>query len=130
MRYLLDVSALIAVGVNVHFFHRRAVEWARAQESAVFLTCPTTELGFVRITSEVKEYDFDVSEALVVLADLKSRKFLQFEFLADDHDITRLPTWVQTAKQTTDGHLLELAKAHGAVLATFDTKIPGAFLIP
>jgi predicted nucleic acid-binding protein len=30
----------------------------------------------------------------------------------------------------TDGHLLELARHHGAKLATLDTGIPGALLIP
>jgi len=35
-----------------------------------------------------------------------------------------------SAKQTTDGHLAQLAKAKGAVLATLDGKIPGAYLIP
>jgi hypothetical protein len=32
--------------------------------------------------------------------------------------------------QTTDGHLLELARTHQAQLATLDTGIPGALLIP
>lgn len=129
-RYLLDVSALIALGVDTHFFHLRASEWALAQTDAVFLTCATTELGFVRIVGHVDEYDLDVKEALVVLTNLKNGTSPRLEFLADDHDITKLPSWVMTPKQTTDGHLLELAKAHDAVLATFDEKIPGAFLIP
>jgi len=34
------------------------------------------------------------------------------------------------ASRTTDAHLLELAKAHGARLATLDRRIPGAFLVP
>jgi hypothetical protein len=32
--------------------------------------------------------------------------------------------------QTAHGHLAQLAKANGAVLATLDTKIRGAFVIP
>jgi len=31
---------------------------------------------------------------------------------------------------TTEGHLAQLASANGAVLATLDEGIPGAFLIP
>jgi hypothetical protein len=37
---------------------------------------------------------------------------------------------VKTPKQTTDGHLVQLAKANGAILATLNAGIPGAFLIP
>ena len=33
-------------------------------------------------------------------------------------------------KELTDGHLRQLAAHHGARLATFDTGIPSAFLIP
>jgi hypothetical protein len=51
-------------------------------------------------------------------------------FIPDDRDISHLPAWVKTSKQTTDGHLLQLAAANGAVLATLDERIPGAYLIP
>ena len=51
------------------------------------------------------------------------------EFLPDDVPGDRLPAWVQTPAQTTDGHLLALAAKHGAKLATLDTGIPGALLI-
>jgi hypothetical protein len=44
--------------------------------------------------------------------------------------ISTLPSWVKSPAQTTDGHLLQLAKANGAVLATLDAGIPGAYLIP
>jgi len=130
MRYLLDVSSLIALGVEQHFFHRRASEWAFAQEDASFLTCPITELGFVRIVAQVPEYVADVQNARSLLSILKSGKLLNFQFVTDHHDITQLPGWVENPRQTTDGHLLELAKAHDAILATFDGKIPGAYLIP
>jgi len=33
-------------------------------------------------------------------------------------------------RQTTDGHLRELAKRHFTTLATLDDKIPGAFVVP
>jgi hypothetical protein len=36
----------------------------------------------------------------------------------------------KTAKQISDGHLAQLAKANGAILATLDPGIPRAFLIP
>jgi hypothetical protein len=51
-------------------------------------------------------------------------------FLSDGNDISSLPAWVKTPKQTTDGHLLQLASANGAFLATLDEGIPEAYLIP
>ncbi len=41
----------------------------------------------------------------------------------------RLPGYALGAKQVTDGHLLELAKAASMQLATLDKGIPGACLI-
>jgi hypothetical protein len=61
---------------------------------------------------------------------MKQAKVFRFELVADDHDLSNLPTWVKTPKQITDGHLLELARANGAVLATLDARIPGAYFIP
>ena len=61
---------------------------------------------------------------------LKRNTDLALAFLSDSNDISLLPTWVKTPKQVTDGHLLQLAKANGAILATLDEGISGAFLIP
>jgi len=69
-----------------------------------------------------------VSQARDLLLRLKATRILKF--IPDDHDISRLPAWVKTAKQTTDGHLAQLAKAKGAILATLDRRIPRAFQIP
>jgi hypothetical protein len=38
--------------------------------------------------------------------------------------------YVKAPAATTDGHLLALAKRHGAMLAAFDAGIPGALLVP
>ena len=52
-----------------------------------------------------------------------------FLFLADHVGVEHLPEWVQKPEHVSDGHLLQLARAYGAQLATLDTKIPGAELI-
>ena len=75
-------------------------------------------------------YGFTVSQARALFLRLKTGRHLKLTFIADDHDTSHLPSWVKTARQTTDGHLAELARAHGAILATLDKKVPGAFLIP
>src|SRR6185437_5619931 len=51
-------------------------------------------------------------------------------FLGDPIGAEHLPSWVLKSDQTTDGHLLQLASAYGAALATLDKGIPGALLIP
>jgi len=135
MRYLLDVNALVALGFLHHEFHERVAAWVRAsvaKGTVELTTCSITELGFVRILVQAPEYGFGVSQARDLLLRLKAARIL--EFIPDDHDISRLPAWVKTAKQQTakqtDGHLAQLAKAKGAILATLDRRIPRAFQIP
>jgi predicted nucleic acid-binding protein len=41
-----------------------------------------------------------------------------------------LPAYVKKPVEITDGHLLALAKHHGARLVTFDAGIPGALSLP
>jgi predicted nucleic acid-binding protein len=133
MTYLLDVNTLVALGFLQHEFHGRVASWVRklartgVPEMAI---CSITELGFVRVLVQAPQYGFAVADACDVLLQLKSGSTLKFTFIRDDHDVSRLPAWVRSAKQTTDGHLAQLAKANGAILATLDTRIPGAYLIP
>ncbi|MEJ7624581.1 MAG: hypothetical protein WKF34_11375 [Pyrinomonadaceae bacterium] len=131
MRYLLDVNALVAFGHTEHLFHARVVRWAATVDGNSvpdFATSPITELGFVRVMSQA--YGVSIAEAKALLVALKKFEGLNFQFVADDQDASKLPAWVSGAKQTTDGHLLGLASANSCVLATLDERIPGAFLIP
>ena len=130
MKYLLDVSALIAYGFRRHDFHDRVGAWMRSRKGAQFLTCSITELGFVRILGNVRAYGMDVAHAKSLLQQLKAWKAFPLTFIQDGNDIASLPKWVKAPAQTTDGHLLQLAIANGAVLVTLDEGIPGAFLIP
>ena len=133
MRYLLDVNALVALGFLEHEFHDRVAHWvARLGDGThdEILTCPITELGFVRVLSLVPQYGLTVDQSKTLLVRLKKQKTVPFGFVTDDHDISRLPAWAKTGRQTTDGHLAELARAHNSVLATLDQRIPAAFVIP
>jgi uncharacterized protein len=129
MRYLLDVNALVALGLQKHEFHERVVRWTQTGFPEL-ATCSISELGFVRIIAQTSQYGFSVSSPRELLLRLKAATLVKFSFLNDDHDISQLPVWVKTARQVTDGHLLRLAKANGAILATLDRGIPGALLIP
>jgi len=133
MRYLLDVNALIALGITRHQFRGRIHSWidSLAEKKALsFATCSITELGFLRIVSQIPAYNVTLEQAKTHLSLLKASQVYDFSFLADDNDASKLPPWVKSSKQTTDGHLAGLAKAHGCVLATLDERIPGAFVVP
>ncbi len=130
MKYLLDVNALVALGLIQHEFHDRVASWVLAQQFPPLATCSITELGFVRVLSQAPAYGFTIAQARTLLLRLKKASALALTFIADDHDISHLPAWVKTPKQTTDGHLVQLAGTNSAVLATLDERIPGAYLIP
>jgi uncharacterized protein len=130
MRYLLDVNALIAYGFRQHGFHDRVGAWIQSRKGDCFLTCSITELGFVRVLGNVRSYGVDVAHARTLLMELKAWRTLPLEFIRDGNDISSLPKWAKNPAQMTDGHLLQLAIANGAVLATLDEGIPGAYLIP
>jgi uncharacterized protein len=133
MKYLLDVNSLVALGVLEHEFHERVTAWAEKASSAgssELATCSITELGFLRTLPQAPQYGFNLSQARDILKRLKSNGALKLTFIDDDQDASNLPAWVSTAKQTTDGHLIQLAASKGAMLATLDRGIPKAFLIP
>ena len=133
MKYLLDVNLLVAWGWSDHVEHERAVIWiasARKQKATMLLTSSIPELGFVRISVQRTGGRVTVREAGKTLAGMVSSLGTRHVFLADDRSARDFPDWCHHASRTTDAHLLQLAEAHGAKLATLDTGIPGAFLIP
>lgn len=133
MRYLLDVNALVALGLLQHEFHDQVARWVNTIGSAgvpELATCSITELGFIRVLAQAPQYGLNISQSRNLLLRMKTGNILNFTMIADNHGVAHLPSWVKTAKQTTDGHLVQLAKANGAVLATLDTRIRGAFVIP
>jgi predicted nucleic acid-binding protein len=130
MKYLLDVNALVALGFIHHEFHGRVAAWIKAQQFPELATCSITELGFVRVLSQAPAYGFTMVQARTALLRLKKARVLTFTFITDAHDISRLPTWVKSPKQTTAGHLMELARVNGAILATLDEKVPASYRIP
>jgi toxin-antitoxin system PIN domain toxin len=127
MKHLLDVNVLVALAHGAHPGHARAEAWLVAlPASAQLATCSITEIGFVRVSLQTKLCD-SVTEAKALLAAMLTAG--RFTRLADELGANTLPSYVKTAKETTDGHLLALAKHASAKLATFDDGIPGAELI-
>ncbi|HEV3219120.1 MAG TPA: PIN domain-containing protein [Candidatus Acidoferrales bacterium] len=133
MTYMLDVNSLLALGVFDHEFHTRVAAWVvrlSAKGKPQLATCSITELGFVRVLGHSQHYGVSITQARELLLQLKRSEKVVWIFIQDDLDISRLPSWVKTPRQTTDGHLLELAKTHKAAFATLDRGIPGAYVIP
>jgi len=133
MRYLLDVNTLLALVVLEHEFHSRVANWVErlgARGVPELATCSITELGFVRVLGQAQQYGSSIAQARELLLKVKNSDRVRWIFIPDDRDISHLPKWVRTPKQTTDGHLAELARAKEAILATLDRRIPRAFVIP
>lgn len=133
MKYLLDVNVLLAWGWSDHAEHHRTVGWiaaAKKQRATRLLTSAIPQLGFVRISVQRTGGHVTVTEASQTLAGMVAALGPGHSFLPDDRAANDFPAWCQSASRTTDAHLLRLAEAHGAKLATLDTSIPGAFLIP
>jgi predicted nucleic acid-binding protein len=133
MNYLLDVNVLVAWGWSDHVDHDRTTRWiagVKRQRAAKLLTSAVPELGFVRVSVQRASGRVTVEDACETLESMLNSLGASRGFLDDNLGSTSLPGWCTHASRTTDAHLFELAKAHGASLATLDKDIPGAFLIP
>ena len=105
----------------IHDFMMRR-RWLRREHFPPLATCSITELGFVRVLAQAAAYELTLAQARTLLLRMKQASTPPFTFLPDSHDISHLPSWVKTAKQTTGGHLAKLAAANGAILATLDAR--------
>jgi uncharacterized protein len=134
MKYLLDVNVLLAWGWADHADHGRAAAWiadVKRKRGSKLLTSAIPELGFVRVSVQRTGGRLEVADAVATLAGMLRALDTHHAFLPDDRSsIGGFPDWCNGASRTTDAHLLSLAVSHGAKLATLDTGIPDAFLLP
>jgi predicted nucleic acid-binding protein len=133
MRYLLDVNLLVAWGWADHADHDRVAGWigqVKRIRSARLFTSPIPELGFVRVSVQRAGGRVSPAEAGRTLAGMLASLGPHHGFLPDDQPATDWPDWCRGPGQTTDAHLVSLATRHQAKLATLDTAIPAAFILP
>jgi uncharacterized protein len=133
MSFLLDVNVMVALGWLGHVHNYRVRKWIACEldQGTPFATTPITELGFIRISNQISDPKVSVAEAAVRMEEIAVHLGQHHRFLPDDLSSCRpFPAWCKNAKHTTDAHLLALAEKHGLQLATLDTGIPGAFVIP
>jgi toxin-antitoxin system PIN domain toxin len=121
--YLLDVNLLIALAWPSHVHHSAAQRWFRKTRHAGFRTCPLTQTGFVRVSSNPKFTPDAVSpaEALALLGRITALP--GHKFWPADLDFTAAIAKLEPImghRQITDAYLLGLAHSRRGILATLD----------
>ena len=121
---LLDVNALVALAWDSHVHHARMRAWMRANGRGGWATCPVTESGFVRVSSNPKVLPspIAVAAARAVLQALRAtggHSFLGDDVSQCDDDVPSIHGY----RQVTDAHLLTLARRHAVRLITFDAGV-------
>jgi predicted nucleic acid-binding protein len=113
MSWLLDVNLVLATRWTTHPDHAAARAWL--DSLPLFHTTPISELGFVRV-SLTAAYGATWEQIQASLKSLQRRP--GYRFLVDDVDGTVAPA--TNSKETTDAHLVTLARRHGLKLGTLD----------
>ena len=129
---LLDVNVLVALAWPSHVHHELAHRWFQDAHTDGWATCPLTQSGFVRVSSNRLVLPEPVSprDAVLLLRELVALP--GHTFWTDDVSITESDTFhldrLTTHRQITDAHLLALASRRGGRLATLDRRV--ATLLP
>lgn len=125
--FLLDVNVLIALTWPTHIHHGPVRGWFERKASGGWATCPITQLGFVRVSSNPGIIRDAVAprEAIAMLErlmDLPGHQFWPDEFaLAAAGPFASLA--LVGHRQLTDAYLLSLAQRHDGKLATLDRGV-------
>lgn len=124
---LLDVNVLVALAWPNHVHHQAARVWFRSQRNLGWATCPTTQNGFIRVSSNNRVIPEAKSPQEAALLLRRLTEIGGHKFWAEDSSLLE-EKWVplqriRTYQQVTDAHLLTLALIRGGCLATFDRGI-------
>jgi predicted nucleic acid-binding protein len=117
LRYLLDVNALIAWRHARAPHHEAFHAWAARIRPENLLTCAHAELGFVRVSVQVFAYTLPQAHDALQAIKRETGGFVEAA------PSPRLASWATTPARTSDAYLVQIAKANGLTLATFDTAI-------
>jgi toxin-antitoxin system PIN domain toxin len=118
---LLDINALVALAWDSHVHHARMRSWFAEHSSRGWATCPLTESGFVRVSSNPKALpvSIGIDAARAVLSALRAldgHQFLTDDVSLSDSDVPPITGY----RQVTDAHLLTLARRRAMRLVSFD----------
>lgn len=118
------MNALVALAWDSHIHHAVIRNWFSDNVDRGWYTCPITESGFVRVSSNPKVLSaaISVEAARAVLTHMV--RVGRHSFLPDDVSITAADfPRIQGHRQVTDVHLLTLARRHEVRLVTFDAAL-------
>jgi uncharacterized protein len=127
MTLLLDVNALLALAWEDHQHHEIVTRWLRGVKS--FATCPITQGGFVRLSSNpLLGFANGTEDAFASLDTFLADA--RHTFWPDDLSFGESETRrdrIASHNQVTDKYLVALARKHKGGLATFDGPLAKAF---
>jgi len=115
-KYLLDVNALIAALTLNHPDHRKTDAWLTGK---VLVTCPLSELGYLRISTNPKALNLSMATARRMLGTFITKRKVEFV----PADVPALKSVAQNSEQITDQYLAQLVANKGLKLATLDQRI-------
>ena len=129
---LLDVNILVALAWPNHVHHEAAHGWFDAERRHGWATCPVSESGFVRLSSNPTAVGEAKTPAEAIALLQRVCRLSGHVFWADDVALSRSPLVAKTKlvayRQVTDAHLLAIALRHRGRLATADAGVRG--LVP
>jgi toxin-antitoxin system PIN domain toxin len=124
---LLDVNLLVALAWPNHIHHGRAHAWFQRKRDGGWATCPLTQSGFVRVSSNHRVIPEAKTPAETIVLLRRILDLPHHQFWHDDVSIGRSPEVgverILDYRQVTDAHLLALAIRRGGKLATFDRGV-------
>ena len=124
MTALPDVNTLVALAWPNHVHHGAARAWFADARRSGWATCPVTQAGFVRVSSNRRVTPDARTPAEVVRLLTALVAVGEHTFWPDDVDWTRpdgpATTRLGGYRQVTDAHLVALAAGAGGQLVTFD----------
>ena len=118
------MNVLVALAWPNHVHHDLAHRWFGVHQRDGWATCPLTESGFVRVSSNRRVIPGASTPAEAIALLRRVRLLAGHVFWADDISPAESAATpfarVAGYRQVTDAHLLALALRHGGGLATLD----------
>ncbi len=123
MTFLLDTNALLTLAWQNHEHHVVAARWLRSVKS--FATCPVTQGGFLRLSSNpALGFANGTDDAFVSLDSILADE--RHEFWPDDLSFAESEVrrdLIRSHAPVTDKYLAALARRHKGSLATLDEPL-------
>src|SRR5262245_5974257 len=125
--YLLDVNVLVALLWANHAQHDAASDWFKTHHRSGWATCPLTQAGFVRVSSNPRVFPdapppAKVLEILERNLDHPSHRFWKMD-IGFNEAVSPFGDKFAGHQQTTDAYLLGLAIHKNGILVSFDSSI-------